>query len=165
MLRTADFGRVLEPPWRIVVSSGIAPGNQSTHEIVYCSPLDFVAANTGLPSRISPVRWILPSASKSAITRRIRTIKVPAAACAASRVASSSSANSFSILASSAQSSASVSRITLAFALSANSPCHHLRFVRKLALDIPLGLVRRPRYVPRFPPPCQSAVAWKYNPC
>jgi hypothetical protein len=33
-----------------------------------------------------------------------------------------------------------------------------------LTPDNSLGLVSKPRYVPRLPPACQSAVAWKYKP-
>ena len=42
---------------------------------------------------------------------------------------------------------------------------HHESRRQVFPLDILLGLVRSPRYAPRLPPPCQSAVAWKYNPC
>src|SRR5712664_4646835 len=42
---------------------------------------------------------------------------------------------------------------------------HHESRRHVFWLDMPLGLVRRPRKAPRLPPPCQSAVAWKYSPC
>ena len=32
-------------------------------------------------------------------------------------------------------------------------------------LDIPFGLVSKPRYAPKLPPACHSAFAWNYKSC